>query len=784
MPRSFRIAVLLLVGGLVLPGAAAAAPADPTAPGPLGVTRVEYDAGDALVGGTTAGVDGYYQSISGSVHIPTGGPTKLPVLLFLHGRHATCAIFGAESGTPQCPELPGLSSSVDSFKGYDYLAENLASHGYIVASIDANEINGADVGSRDAGTMARAQIIAKNLDVLADADGAAGPGGIGDKLIGRVDLSRLGIMGHSRGGEGVTQFIEYNRRRPADPDPTVGPDSGPRYPGLKAVFALAPIDAADQAPTGVHLAELLPLCDGDVSTLAGNEAYERTKYDPADDGFSRTQFNVQGANHNYFNTIWTGDDESTTSDTACSRTGANAADGLRLAAPDERDIGTTLIPAYLRRFVGPEPAFDPYVTGEAPLPPVACAGVKVPMCSDEVQVSYRAPQAERRTLVAPAATDPGTVANTGGAITATGFSAYGACDALEDGSGCPIAGQPETVNRSMTRQLSLVWDAPATLAVALDAGAGNASPFATLNLRTASNYADTARNPRGVSQDFDITLVDAAGDRSSVHAIDYARGALRPDQGSTDAREVILGGLRVPLAAFTGVDASRLRSVEFGFGSRTPKGSIQLADVSFQEPARAVDPPADPGAGSVSTTGGGGNGVGDTAGGGSPDDGEGSSAAGGGSTTGVGTGSTAGGGTFAFPGGASPAGPSPTTGQTCRDRVAPRSRFTSTRISRRGLTFRGRSADRGCSRLARVRISLARTVGKRCRFLTSAGRFSRPRSCLRTSYLTAGGTSRWRFSRRVRLPRGRYKVVVRGIDGAGNRERKAGRRTFRRIVVR
>ena len=601
MPSILRPVLLILLGVLLVPAGAAAAAPDPTAPGPLPVTRVEYSAGNALIGGTTAGLDAYLQSISGSVHIPTGGPAKLPVLLFLHGRHATCAILGAESGTPQCPEIPGLAASVDSYKGYDYLAENLASHGYIVASIDANEINGADAGAQDAGAMARAQIIAKNLDVLAAANTAAGPGGIGDKLIGRVDLTRLGLMGHSRGGEGVTQFIEYNRRRPASLDPTLGPDFGPRYPGLKAVVALAPIDAADQAPTGVHLAEILPLCDGDVSTLAGNEAYERTKESAANDGFSRTQFNVQGANHNYFNTIWTGDDESTTTDAACSRTGANAASGLRLSAGDERDIGATLMPAYLRRFVGPEPAFDPYVTGEAPLPAVACEGVKVPTCADEVQVSYRAPKAERRALVTPAATNPSTVADTGGAITATGFAAYGACTGLENGSGCPVAGQPTTINRSMTRQLSLVWDGPARLGIALDAVAGDATPFATLNLRAASNYADTARNPRAVSQDFDITLADAAGARATVHAVDYARGALRPDQGSTDAREVILGGLRVPLSAFAGVDRSRLRSIELVMGGRTPKGSVQLADLSFQEPARATDPAA--GGGTTGSTG-------------------------------------------------------------------------------------------------------------------------------------------------------------------------------------
>src|SRR5688500_3207243 len=64
------------------------AQADPGAPGPLAVTRVEYDYG-ALAFQPT----GFPSAVElkASVHHPTGltgGP--YPLVVFMHGRHATC----------------------------------------------------------------------------------------------------------------------------------------------------------------------------------------------------------------------------------------------------------------------------------------------------------------------------------------------------------------------------------------------------------------------------------------------------------------------------------------------------------------------------------------------------------------------------------------------------------------------------------------------------------------------------------------------------------------------
>ncbi len=130
---------------------------------------------------------------------------------------------------------------------------------------------------------------------------------------------------------------------------------------------------------------------------------------------------------------------------------------------------------------------------------------------------------------------------------------------------------------------------------------------------------------------------------------------------------------------------------------------------------------------------------------------------------------------------------------SCRDRVAPTSRFITSRrtIARpaRRLALNGRATDRTCPgqrpRIRRVAISIGRlTPNGRCFFLTSLGRFTAPRRCSNRLYVTARGTTRW--TRRLRRPlrRGRYVIRSRAIDAAGNIERQTRRTNQLRVSVR
>lgn len=126
----------------------------------------------------------------------------------------------------------------------------------------------------------------------------------------------------------------------------------------------------------------------------------------------------------------------------------------------------------------------------------------------------------------------------------------------------------------------------------------------------------------------------------------------------------------------------------------------------------------------------------------------------------------------------------------CADVRAPRTTPSrSARASRRRITLRGTATDRGCggrpARVLRVEVALARVVGHRCRFLRSNGHFARATSCRRPLFVRrARGTGHWRFSRGGRYPRGRYVLVVRAVDRAGNVELGTAARNRRSFTVR
>ena len=132
------------------------------------------------------------------------------------------------------------------------------------------------------------------------------------------------------------------------------------------------------------------------------------------------------------------------------------------------------------------------------------------------------------------------------------------------------------------------------------------------------------------------------------------------------------------------------------------------------------------------------------------------------------------------------------SGNGCIDRIAPNSTFSkkvTVARKRRGVTLTGRSRDRGCGakgvgKVNRVRVAIARKTGKLCRFAKADGSFGPKISCLRTSYLSAKGTSRFRFTYRHHLPKGKYLAWARGIDSVGNIERKARLSNAKHFTVR
>lgn len=103
------------------------------------------------------------------------------------------------------------------------------------------------------------------------------------------------------------------------------------------------------------------------------------------------------------------------------------------------------------------------------------------------------------------------------------------------------------------------------------------------------------------------------------------------------------------------------------------------------------------------------------------------------------------------------------------DRTPPRTALRRVSTAVQPITLRGTATD--ASGIRRVRVSVARHVGRLCRFLQRTGTFSKARNCDRGLYVDAKGGASWRLQLPV-LAHGRYTVWTRGIDIPGNVERK------------
>jgi len=241
---------------------------DPSALNLFPVGFTEYD------GSTVTVTSGHTHRIDGTVYYPAeadGTRTafnqrlaklgRVPIAILVHGRHG------------------GTTSHL----GYDYFQKQLARMGIIAASVDCNasdQWGGWTDNIRD-----RADIVIASIAHLKALDAG------GDAIFGgRIDLTRLGLMGHSRGGEAVIVVPEI---------------IGLAGVTIRGVISLGPVNAGASSgkPKGYALMVILPASDGDV--IDNNGAMF---YDAADPGPFKSQLYVHHANHNYFNREWSNDD--------------------------------------------------------------------------------------------------------------------------------------------------------------------------------------------------------------------------------------------------------------------------------------------------------------------------------------------------------------------------------------------------------------------------------------------------------------------------------------------
>jgi dienelactone hydrolase len=233
------------------------------------------------------GFDAEALPLQGTVQYPEGdGP--FPLVLVVHGNH-------------------GMEDFSD--PGYVYLGELLASRGYIFVSVDENFLNssildllGGPDGGLDEENDARGWLLLEHLRQWRAWNAeAASP------FYGRVDLDRVALVGHSRGGEAVAVAAAFNRLPRYPDDATLTFDYGF---GIQAVVAIAPVDGKYRpADTETPLRDLSYFVlhgahDGDVSSYAGGMGqYERVRFTDGAYRFKAGLY-IAGANHGQFNTTW------------------------------------------------------------------------------------------------------------------------------------------------------------------------------------------------------------------------------------------------------------------------------------------------------------------------------------------------------------------------------------------------------------------------------------------------------------------------------------------------
>lgn len=452
--------------------------------------------------------------LNGRVWMPEG-EGQHPLVLIVHGNHA----------------MEDYSDA-----GYAYLGEQLASRGYIAVSVDENFLNysvWSGIPKQD--MLLRAWLLLKHIGQLqafaADPD---------SPFYDKIDLQRIALVGHSRGGQAVAMAADRGTWF-ADDASLPPPDS---Y-RIAAVAAIAPTDTAvDDKLASLRNISYLTLqgsADGDINDFYGDRQYGRTQLGPASGGAFKASLYIEGANHGQFNESWGARDSSIPA-------------GLLLRKPElGEDDQQRIAKAYLTAFMETalrgndsyRPLFEDYRSALAYLPATRYV-------SRYESADFRA--AARFDEADADAAHPGE----GLTGTASGLSA-----AVEEAQDRQRQGKGN-------RGLVLEWSAPGSYALSLErpaaiSAAGGDSPALSFALADLSRDLPGWDGETSAAAFLSVELTDGEGVRARLPLSAFAApqplfraeptylGPLEPlvDEGKFKERyEPVFQTYRLPLAAW------------------------------------------------------------------------------------------------------------------------------------------------------------------------------------------------------------------------------------------
>lgn len=538
------------------------------------------------------GFDNTKFPLNGRVWYPDGdGP--FPLVLVVHGNH----------------DMEEFSDP-----GYRWLGEHLASRGFILASIDENFLNGGIRGENDA----RGWMLLKHLEAWRAMNDSSGK-----PLFHKVDMSRIALMGHSRGGEAVAIAGAFNRL-PYYPD-----DATQKFDfnfAIKGLVAIAPVDGqyrpAEQ-PTPVADYSYLVIHgshDGDVSNFSGLTQYNRLRYSAPSDMFKSAIW-MYRANHGQWNTVWNNKDNGDYSVRALNLS-------TLIAGEEQRRFGRVVIGGFLEAVLHGRDEyralFRDYRSAGDWLPPTmylaryADANTRYLATFDEdVDVSTGSASGVRISSDSLSTWKENDVA--GRARGAT-FRSNVATLGWNNTPVAPDTTKPRAPARftvAISDSLRRAWSIPATGALVFTVGTTDQKPGPrrvprdTTKRDSTKRGADSAKTPAPkrsaapprpktppkdtTPPDFSVEIEDTQGRVARV-AVSSFGAVRRPIESYVYRRrgrdktvfptlsEPVMQTYVAPLAAFSAanpqVDVANIRAVRFVF-DRARQGAVMLDDIGF-----------------------------------------------------------------------------------------------------------------------------------------------------------------------------------------------------------
>ncbi|MGQ9608777.1 MAG: alpha/beta hydrolase family protein [bacterium] len=493
---------------------------------------------------------GSFEYNEGTIDVPASGefpnphPLEQKAIVYFPSAFAGATnpsdISSVQAKYPLVVIVHGNSSNTNSYKGYNYLLEHLARNGFIAASIHI--YSGAYMESR-------ARALFKHIEILKT------------KFPGKIDLNKIGIMGHSRGGEAVVLASKLNV------DESLGYNFG-------AIISLAPTDWYHYSLAGAYKVPYLVVYGSNDGDVAGGN---KTSVNPKSTGFSlydradpdKSMLFVYGATHGRFNDEW-GDTDITAS---WSKVHTNDLPKL-ISADAHRKIAKGFMNAFFQIYLYGKTEFIDYFTGELIPPEVEIAdGGNV-----KIHAQY---QSSGGRILDNFNNANWQINDLGGNVTHTGLPTTpqeGDLSNLDSYS-------PHDTNGGL-----LKWDTTNDIYLSsVPAIHKDISAYKTFSFRITQRYGSSS-NPVNSIQDLYVKLTDNSMPVNKSRSIKVSKFIDIPYpyvRGYEHLTKSAMKTVRIPLSVFhiqvlntDIVDLTNIKSIAFEFMAK-PTGEIEIDDIEF-----------------------------------------------------------------------------------------------------------------------------------------------------------------------------------------------------------